>query len=468
MNLDFLALSTFELYKKGIDKSSRDLRERHEGYKAAVDWINVSSGRGSYSGRFGKWYKEKPAPFLNVIGWAPGLVYSRMQLLNPVTYAKNLKNPQSRVVFRKQMSELFQSGAVLFLIGAMAKAGGALVSTDPDKADFLKIRFGTTRYDVLAGLQQVARLGIRMGEWARTRATEDGSDEASQKKLKKSANETTSALLRFGRTKLGPVPGFFIDWLNDWKKVTGERHAPGDFIGDFKEGETLRGIAEMTEDPIVSQVIPLFWADMVQAYEQGWRANGQEGALTHAAKMLPSGLGIGIQDYDRPEWSERTKLHLDAFDLDPRFPTRKTGEREGDYQKRVRSHMAEQEKAIEQFADDPNLIGQPLERKKALLKQEMSDEGRERLKKIAPEDVADDRMVRAWIQIGVDRLKANPVYQQMSEMEQKHALQSYYGRMNRYKAQPANGQHEYLRPDTVDENVLQEKIKAAISSQQDN
>lgn len=468
MNLDFLALSTFELYKKGIDKSSRDLRERHEGYKAAVDWINVSSGRGSYSGRFGKWYKEKPAPFLNVIGWAPGLVYSRMQLLNPVTYAKNLKNPQSRVVFRKQMSELFQSGAVLFLIGAMAKAGGALVSTDPDKADFLKIRFGTTRYDVLAGLQQVARLGIRMGEWARTRATEDGSDEASQKKLKKSANETTSALLRFGRTKLGPVPGFFIDWLNDWKKVTGERHAPGDFIGDFKEGETLRGIAEMTEDPIVSQVIPLFWADMVQAYEQGWRANGQEGALTHAAKMLPSGLGIGIQDYDRPEWSERTKLHLDAFDLDPRFPTRKTGEREGDYQKRVRSHMAEQEKAIEQFADDPNLIGQPLERKKTLLKQEMSDEGRARLKKIAPEDVADDRMVRAWIQIGVDRLKANPVYQQMSEMEQKHALQSYYGRMNRYKAQPANGQHEYLRPDTVDENVLQEKIKAAISSQQDN
>jgi len=468
MNLDFLALSTFELYKKGIDKSSRDLRERHEGYKAAVDWINVSSGRGSYSGRFGKWYKEKPAPFLNVIGWAPGLVYSRMQLLNPVTYAKNLKNPQSRVVFRKQMSELFQSGAVLFLIGAMAKAGGALVSTDPDKADFLKIRFGTTRYDVLAGLQQVARLGIRMGEWARTRATEDGSDEASQKKLKKSANETTSALLRFGRTKLGPVPGFFIDWLNDWKKVTGERHAPGDFIGDFKEGETLRGIAEMTEDPIVSQVIPLFWADMVQAYEQGWRANGREGALTHAAKMLPSGLGIGIQDYDRPEWSERAKLHLDAFDLDPRFPTRKTGEREGDYQKRVRSHMAEQEKAIEQFADDPNLIGQPLERKKALLKQEMSDEGRARLKKIAPEDVADDRMVRAWIQIGVDRLKANPVYQQMSEMEQKHALQSYYGRMNRYKAQPANGQHEYLRPDTVDENVLQEKIKAAISSQQDN
>jgi len=468
MNLDWLALSTFELYKKGIDKSSRDLRERHEGYKAAVDWINVSSGRGSYSGRFGKWYKEKPAPFLNVIGWAPGLVYSRMQLLNPVTYAKNLKNPQSRVVFRKQMSELFQSGAVLFLTGALAKVGGALISTDPEEADFLKLRFGTTRYDVLAGLQQVARLGIRMGEWARTRATEDDSTEEGKKKLKKSANETTSALLRFGRTKLGPVPGFFIDWLNDWKKVTGERHAPGDFIGDFKEGENLRAIAEMTEDPIVSQVIPLFWADMVQAYEQGWRANGQEGGLTHAAKMLPAGLGLGVQDYDRPEWSPRTKLHLDAFELDPRFPTRKTGEREGDYQKRVRSHMAEQEKAIDQFADDPNLIGQPLERKKALLKQEMSDEGRERMSKIAPEDVADDRMVRAWIQIGVERLKANPVYQQMSEMEQKRAVQSYYGRMNRYKAQPANGQHEYLRPDTVDEDVLQQKIKAAISTQQDN
>jgi hypothetical protein len=403
-----------------------------------------------------------------VIGWAPGLVYSRMQLLNPITYAKNLKNPQSRVVFRKQMSELFQSAAVLFVTGALAKAAGGMISTDPDKADFLKIRFGTTRYDVLAGLQQVARLGIRLGSYVHLKATTDTSTEAGQKKIRKESAEATKLALRFGRTKLGPTFGLFVDWWNDWVKVTGERHAPGEFIQSFKEGNKVEGLADIAEDPLISQAIPLFWADMVQAYEQGWRSGGQEGGMIHAAKMLPSGLGLGVQDYDRPEWSKKAEGLFDRFDLDPRFPHRKTGEKEPEYQKRVKEHIADEEKAVNRFADDPNILGQPLERQKILLKQEMSEDGRTRMSKLRPDDIEDDRMVRAWIQVGLERMKNNPTFQAMSESDQKRAIQSYYGRMNTYKAQPKNNVHGYQPPEVVDDNILQRKIKEAIRAQSGN
>ena len=347
----------------------------------------------------------------------------------------------------------------------MAKAAGALISTDPEEADFLKIRFGTTRYDVLAGLQQVARLSLRIGDYLRTKATTDTSTEEGQKKVRKASGEATTALLRFGRTKLGPVPGFVVDWWNDWTKVTGERHAPGEFIDSFTEGNKVKGFADLAEDPLVSQVIPLFWADLVAAYEFGWRSGGTEGGLKHIAKVLPAGLGLGVQDYERPEWSKETAKKLDKFDLDPKFPKREYKEKEVDYQKRVKAHIADQEGAVNRFTSDPNMANQPLARQKTLLQYEMSEDGRSRMRKLDPADIEDDRTVRAWIQVGVERLKNDPVYKAMPEEDQKRAVQSYYGRMNKYRAEPATKQRGYQRPEYVDNDILQQKIKAAIEAQ---
>ena len=222
----------------------------------------------------------------------------------------------------------------------------------------------------------------------------------------------------------------------------------------------------MAEDPIVSQVLPLFWADMVAAYEQGWRANGNQGGLEHVAKVLPAGLGIGVQDYDRPEWKKETRKQLDKFDLDPQFPKHKTGEKEEAYQKRVKEHIADQEAAINRFSSSESVKDQPLTRQKELLKQEMSEDGRNRLEKLRPDDVEDDRAVRAWILLGRERLKNDESYKSADEETQKKILQSYYSRMNPYKAQPANKVHGYQRPDFVDENVLKRKIKEAIKAQQ--
>ena len=95
----------------------------------------------------------------------------------------------------------------------------------------------------------------------------------------------------------------------------------------------------------------------------------------------------------------------------------------------------------------------------------MSEDGRSRMQKLDPADIEDDRTVWAWIQVGVERLKNDPVYKAMPEEDQKRAVQSYYGRMNKYRAEPATKQRGYQRPEYVDNDILQQKIKAAIEAQ---
>jgi len=470
--LDSMRIEVFDLYRKTANKQFKDPRERFESHEAAASWINKTSGRADFGkGKYGNFMRNAAIPFLNVFGWSPRFVYSRFQMLNPWTYAQNLKNAQRRVVFVRQVAEIFQTAATLVATGALATAAGGNISLDEDNPDFLKIRFGTTRYDVLAGVQQAARLAIKIGKWVYSRGAEDD-----EKKLKKVSRETVDALLRFPRTKLAPVPGFFVDWLNDWQKVTGEVHRPGEFWGIAKDGDYSGAAAEFVNDPVISLALPMMFSNVVEAWVKGYKGGTLYGEESdHLKALMKVGaiepfefLGLGVQDYDRPEWKKQTQEKLEELDYDPKFPKRFQGEKEKDYQARVRRVIAEKEGAINRFSSDPNMKSQPPERAKQLLREEMSSDGMARLKKLDPEDIADDRMVRAWILTGVERLKKNPVFLQMSEDDQKKALESYHGRMNKYRAQPENERHGYIPPDVVDEDLLKEKIDAAIRSRRPN
>lgn len=470
--LDSMRIEVFDLYRKTANKQFKDPRERFESHEAAASWINKTSGRADFGkGKYGNFMRNAAIPFLNVFGWSPRFVYSRFQMLNPWTYAQNLKNAPRRAVFVRQVAEIFQTAATLVATGALATAAGGNISLDEDDPDFLKIRFGTTRYDVLAGVQQAARLAIKIGKWIESRGMEDD-----EKKLKKISRDTAAAIPRFARTKLAPVPGFFTDWINDWVKVTGEVHRPGEFWGMAKEGDYSGAAAEFVNDPVLSLAMPMMFSNVVEAYVKGYRGGTLYGdEADHLKGLMKVGaiepfefMGLGVQDYDRPEWKKETEKKLEELDYDPKFPKRLQGEKEKDYQARVRRVIAEKENAITRFTSDPNMKSQPLERAKELLRSEMSSEGMERLKKIRPEDIEDDRMVRAWILVGVERLKKNPVYQQMSEDDQKKALKSYHSRMNNYRAEPANSQHEYIAPDVVDEDLLKKKIDEAIRSRRPN
>lgn len=112
--------------------------------KSLGKYINTATGRGD----LGK-FLEKHATTLQSAFFSPRLWKSRLDLLNPVFYAK-LDGPAQKLAI--QNAGTFAAVAATVL--GVAAAAGATIETDPRSSDFLKIKVGDTRYDILGGFQQ--------------------------------------------------------------------------------------------------------------------------------------------------------------------------------------------------------------------------------------------------------------------------------------------------------------------------
>jgi len=293
--LDTLRIETFARYKKSIDKAKLTAEQKEDAYQAAADWINVASGRGSLGKTF-----DAALPALSKVLFAPRYAASRIQVLNPVTYAKNVTTPAGLAVLKGQMSDLVQFSGMIAATLALAAAAGAEVNDDPDDSDFLKIKVGNVRYDVLAGLQQPMRLFYRMGEAAYTKLTGQKSS---------SRQDAVDIAARYGRSKLAPVPSFFVDAL------TGKTYPGEDF--DAQKG-------------VIDRVTPLMWRDFYEAY--------QKEGLGTAVKILPGAVGIGVQNYGERKGSlKESAFTKEAAERgkDYDFLRKRPGEPDAVYQKRV-------------------------------------------------------------------------------------------------------------------------------------
>jgi 2'-5' RNA ligase len=427
--LDSLRLDTFAKYKRTIDKQFRDPGERFEAYQAAAEWINTSSGRGKFHGKFGQLF-DNSVPFLNVFFYAPRYAVSRIQMLNPLTYARNLKSPQHRVVFRQQMSELFQSAAMLAATAALARAAGAAISFDDEDPDFLNIRWGSTRYDVLGGLKQVVRLAFGISRWAASELTEED-----EKALAASRREQGKDALKYLRGKLSPLMGFMTDWFNDWTAITGERHAPGDFMTSFGEGDYAKMADDIANDPAVSQALPMLAADLVSAWYNGYRNTGDPiGSIGRAAKVLPAGLGVGVADYDRPEYSKPVRKALKEYGIEPRYPKKDKYETEKEYETRIPLVIQDQAVVVQEFQSDQALKEFPKDIQREVLSDALSENGRERMKKLKPEWVHKDWQTQAIIEEWKRDMEQNPVFKQLSGEAKKAAMASFAHQMSKFRA----------------------------------
>lgn len=124
-----------EVEKNFTPKMLRDLGEV----------INTASGRGGKTGGL----IEKHMATLSTTLFSPRLWASRLNMLNPVYYAR-LSGPARKLALQSAGSFATVAGLVM----AAATAAGATVETDPRSSDFLKPKFGNTRYDILGGFQQ--------------------------------------------------------------------------------------------------------------------------------------------------------------------------------------------------------------------------------------------------------------------------------------------------------------------------
>jgi hypothetical protein len=98
---------------------------------------------------------------------------------------------------------------------ALGAAAGGDVGDDPRSSDFLKLRFGDTRLDFMAGMAQVTTLIGRI--YAGERKDSDGD-------VSKANGWNT--LIRFMRSKLAPVPGLGADLIAR-KDFRGQPIEPG-------------------------------------------------------------------------------------------------------------------------------------------------------------------------------------------------------------------------------------------------
>jgi hypothetical protein len=215
---------------------------------------------------------------------------------------------------------------------------------------------------------------LQLGEWG---VTEAGGvvGLSDDDQLRKTRKETGQKLVKFARTKIAPIPGFFWDWFADWVTITGERRPPGEFIKLAKEGKYAEAIGKFAKDPIVTKAMPIFASDVIEGLSRGWQEGGAMGALSLVSRFAPAFGGIGVQDYERRagyfkgEKSPNLGKELDKFGLEYEYARRLPGEPD----KLHRERALRIEQWLIQFGEklvtEPAYKRLPAEKQKAAIKE---------------------------------------------------------------------------------------------------
>lgn len=270
--LNKLRADSFDAMIAGLAQNGIPTKEES---RAVANYVNVATGRGDL-GRF-----AGAGELLNTAFFAPRYVASRFQLLlNPLT-GFSITGGSARV--RKQIAFEYAKflGGVGAAVALAALAGddeerGSIagipvpIETDPRSSDFLKVRFGNTRLDMLAGLIQTTVVTSRLLSRQIKRASGEIVELTGQDR-KISDPSWMDTLGRFLRSKLSPVLGTVMD-IGAGENVIGEPVTPTTAL--------LRG------------VIPLSVSEIDETMEE-------QGLPRGVALQLLSLFGVGLQTYEQ-------------------------------------------------------------------------------------------------------------------------------------------------------------------------
>lgn len=236
--------------------------------KAYANTINVMSGIGDL-GNLGKTGKAIASGVL----WSPELTVSRFQ--TPYKLVQYWKEPRVRAQIAKEYTRFVMSGLGLLTLAKLAWPE-ATVGTDPRSADFGKVRYGNTRFDIWGGFQQPARLIARIGLAATDRAGFTGRELKAQEKQ----SDPWDLVSQFAEYKLSPSIGIVRESLT---------------------GKTAVG--EKTDIPqtLLRSVLPLVVDDIKDAYKEAGfgRAIGVGGLVM---------TGVGVSTYPDNKTATRKKI----------------------------------------------------------------------------------------------------------------------------------------------------------------
>lgn len=124
---------------------------------AWAGFLNAMTGRGEFRGSMAKY--DPALTGASVAFYSPRFMLSRVQAPG---YLANFLLRGSKPLRMEALKDVARTTGTVGAALGLASLAGARVGTDPDSPDFLKIRHGNTRYDILSGYQQSARLGLRI------------------------------------------------------------------------------------------------------------------------------------------------------------------------------------------------------------------------------------------------------------------------------------------------------------------
>lgn len=257
----FAAKYRFDIFKSLVNaaKQTGDF-ERPNFAKSLANHVNTITSRGG----LGK--AEAAAGVASTTLFSPRLLASRLNLLNPIYYAK-LDAP----VRKEALKTLFSYIAGTTTLLGLAKLAGADVVTDPTNSDFLKIKKGNTRIDVMGGFQQPIVLATRLITGRLTSSTS-----GKEMTLGEGYKPVTrfDIMLRFFESKEAPVVSFLTSLMK----------------GRTAVGEPFNVGAEA-----INRVTPMFISDMYDLWKEG---NLEVFPIAGTAAFF----GAGSQTYGKTEF----------------------------------------------------------------------------------------------------------------------------------------------------------------------
>jgi len=240
--LNKMRVDLFNRFADAFEAKGHTFENSPELFKGLASYVNNSTGRGKLG------VLESSAPMLNTAFFAPRLIASRINMLNPLYY-KQLPKPV-RVQALKDMAVFIGVGITVLTI---AKLLGADVEDDPRSSDFGKIKDGNTRWDIWGGFQAYVRIIAQVltgqSKSARTGSIQELSGEGAF------GRDRGDVVGSFLRGKLAPIPA--MTWnLIKGETMTGEKATPFSELrehmmpmiaGDLKDAMKDRGVRSLYE-----------------------------------------------------------------------------------------------------------------------------------------------------------------------------------------------------------------------------
>lgn len=272
---NYLKANQYYAWREHLDYAGIKPTEEMRTQMAEV--IDTSLGRGGKKGGF----TEKHAGALSTGLFAPRLMSSRLNVLNPAYYIR-LEGPARQEALRGLLGlSAFATG----VLGA-AKLAGAQVSLDPHNSDFGKIRVGDTRFDPLGGFTQYIRLGVQL---------------ASGKKINSETGAETEAGKGFAGSRLDIASNF----------IQGKENPTASFVTTMLKGKDINGNSIYNAKGVTKEVaqrfIPLIAQDLADLASHP-NSPGVKG-------IIPAAFGVGVQTYGKQDnpITDKQKTYLEAL-----------------------------------------------------------------------------------------------------------------------------------------------------------